>query len=100
MIFGRHHATYPGILVDLAANAVITSIWVLVLVRFGLLVCMSGAFFMLLLNRSAVIFELQHWHGAGSWSILLLAVAILAYAFWTSLAGRTIWQDEPAIQRA
>lgn len=94
MVFGMHHLRGWGVALDLVANVVLNVAWVLALVRYGLLVQISGAFFLLTLNRSAVGLDLSAWHEGSAWIILIATVGLAVYAFQVSLGGRSIWDDE------
>lgn len=93
MVFGMHHLRGWGVALDLLANVVLNVAWVLALVRYGLLVQISGAFFLLTLNRSAVGLDLSAWHEGSAWVILIATVGLAVYAFQVSLGGRSIWDD-------
>jgi hypothetical protein len=65
-----------------------------VALRHGLLALCSAVFFLAVVVNFPLTLELSHWTGLGSLLAQLAALAIMAYCFETSLAGRPLFRDD------
>jgi len=66
------------------------SVYLLVLVRFGLLASALTGAYLWMTEFVVLTLDGSAWYAGRSFLILLLFAAIAAYGFWTSLAGRPI----------
>ena len=87
--------TLLGILVYgvvLVMNLLLWSGVYFVLSRFGLL-SICACFFLLVILGQAPDLKLTTWYSGATISILFVMGAVLAYAFFTSLAGRSLFAE-------
>jgi hypothetical protein len=88
---------YPGrgnpLLYVIAFVLLLPLFWI-VLFRFGLLSIIAGATVGDLLRQMPIAHDLASWRGAPTVLTLAILVALAAWGFWTSLAGRPLFRDE------
>jgi serine/threonine-protein kinase len=82
-------------LVALLFGTVITGL-IFVLLRVGLVAIISAVFFLDAVNGMALGGDLGAWYTPASIATLILLVAIAGFAFWRSLGGRELLEDEEA----
>jgi serine/threonine-protein kinase len=75
----------------------LTALWqvlvLIALIRFGLLTLVVACF-VHQLRWVPLTLDFTAWYSTGSLLVMLVAVAIAAYGFWVSLAGRPLLRDE------
>jgi predicted Ser/Thr protein kinase len=91
--FGHHHTDRVGMAVDLVFNLLLVAGWLVVLVRYGLLVCAAGLVFSRTLAASVLTLDLTVWYSGPALAVLLVLAALAAHAFIVSLAGRPVLRD-------
>ena len=69
------------------------SIFVFALFRYGIVAVSSSVFFATLASGSPLFLDLSLWYAGGPLFGLVLAVGMVVYAFYTSLAGRRLLED-------
>ncbi len=84
---GEHFV--PGFLL----SAVLWSLGVLIVVRFGLVGALTGYFFVSLHATFPLTLDLSAWYASGSLVGLGIAAALAFVAFWISLGGRSLLRD-------
>ena len=67
---------------------------VLVLARFGLVAAMTMSFTHFLVLATPFTTDFSRWYAWQGICAVLLLLTIAAYAFWTNLGGRPLWQEE------
>ncbi len=85
--------TLPGeyLLIDLVVAALTSTIFVFVLLRYGLLMLMVTAIFTTLTNYPYST-NLSAWYATNSLIVLGLGCALALYGFYTSLAGQKLFR--------
>ena len=84
-----------GYVSALALAALDISLLVFILVRFGVLAAIAGFFVGTVVHGSTLLtLDPSNWYFGYSTATLLVTVAIAAWAFWISLAGRPLFNDE------
>lgn len=69
------------------------SMFVFVLFRYGIVAASSSVFFAILAGSNPLFLDLSLWYAGGPLFGLALAVGIVVYAFYTSLAGRRLLEN-------
>jgi serine/threonine-protein kinase len=68
------------------------AVYIFILTRFGLLAMVSGHFFFLLFEYFPITSDLSVWYAGSSALAFAAAAAVAIYGFYTSLAGRSVFQ--------
>jgi len=71
-----------------------TAVWLVLLIRFGLLAATVAFFFSNVLGRFPLTLDLSTWYVGATLTAMLTAVAVAAYGCHTALAGRPLFKDE------
>jgi len=80
-----------NILVDLPITAIQSALFLLVLIRFGLLALAISWFLFYLSFLMPITLTLSLWYAGRSAFVLLFLIALALYAFRSALAGRPIF---------
>lgn len=70
-------------------------LWVLALVRFGLVALTSGIFVFGILERFPITTQVSAWYAWTGFTGLFLLAALALYGFYTSQAGRPLFGAPP-----
>ena len=79
--------------IGLAVAGLISGVFLLVLVRYGLLAVMSVIVFGVGLSNLPASLDASAWHVRNSWLAMAVFVAVAAYSFHLSLGGRSLFDD-------
>jgi serine/threonine protein kinase len=79
---------------DTPVLLVIYSIAAFAVVRFGLIVLVTGVFCVDAILNVPITLDFSNWYAARSFSVVLGFVLIAAWGFYTSLAGQRLWRDD------
>jgi uncharacterized membrane protein len=71
-----------------------TAALIFVLLRFGLVATIAAVFFINAVNTMALGTDWSAWYMPASVATLLLLVGISVFAFWRSLGGRALIEDD------
>jgi hypothetical protein len=92
--FGRWHDTsLKGVILFAMIQAMVWSVFLFVILRFGLL-ALAFALFFQMLEVVPAGWGLAGWQSGPSWTAIIIGAAIGAYGFHTALAGRSLFRDE------
>ena len=80
-----------GDYLSFATLLVISSLWIFMLMRFGLLAVVLTSFTATIINYYPVTFDTSAWYFSYGFAALALLAAIIFYAFYTSLGGRPLF---------
>ena len=83
----------PGWPVYWTVSLLVAVVFLVIMIRFGLLSLVVMVFVAPLFFSSPTTFDLSRWYAGASLIGPLIAVALAAYGFWISLAGRPIFKD-------
>jgi hypothetical protein len=80
-----------GLCADVLLGALIASVWLVLLMRFGLLATTAAFFFADVLGRFPITLDFSTWYVGATLTAMLTVVAVAAYSFHVALAGRPIF---------
>ena len=83
--------TGENVLLELPLSAFAVALWLLVLIRFGLLALMISYLPIVLTGLTPITLRLSSWYAPRSVLVLLFIVVLALYGFRTSLAGRPVF---------
>jgi hypothetical protein len=83
--------TGENVFVELPLAAFTVALWLLVLIRFGLLALMISNLPIFLNALTPITLRLSYWYAGRSVFVLLFIVALTLYGFRTALAGRPVF---------
>jgi len=69
------------------------SIWIVVLLRFGILPALGGMWVHFVTSGLPLTFDASRWYAGGSALALALVVGVVAWGFWSALGGRPVLAD-------
>ena len=80
--------------VEFPYYVLVNALFVIMLVRFGLLCSIVGFFCFTLISTAPVTMDLSAWYSSASLFPMLIVLAIAAYGFHTTMGGRSILKAE------
>ncbi|MGI8784355.1 MAG: serine/threonine-protein kinase [Acidobacteriota bacterium] len=78
--------------IALVSGVVLSALVLILLTRFGLLAAIAAFFFTLLCTSYPLTWDFSVWYWSNSLIVLVIGVALAAYAFHTSLAGQPLFR--------
>ena len=78
---------------ELLGNFLVVATMIACLLRFGLLSVIGGMGMISLMGWSVLTWDFQQWYAGSSLITMIGALAVAGWAFYTSLAGRSLFKD-------